>query len=271
MSPVARREAAGYLQANHRMSERRACAAMGLSRTVNRYRSRRPTDEPLRAQLRGLAAQYPRYGYLMLHGLLKSAGQVVNRKRTYRLYVAEGLQVKRRRRKRLDRPRQPMPVPLKANERWSMDFVSDRLSSGRRLRILNVVDDFTRECVLQVVDYGISGVRITQALARLAESRPLPPVIVCDNGPEFTSKAMFLWTKVRGIRLHFIEPGKPIQNAFIESFNGKFRDACLNQQWFVDLLEARSEIEAWRIHYNEVRPHSALGYQPPAVFARNAA
>jgi putative transposase len=271
VSPVARREVAGYLQANHRMSERRACAVAGLSRSVNRYRSRRCSEEPLRAQLRGLAAQYPRYGYLLLHGLLKSAGQVVNRKRTYRLYVAEGLQVKRRRRKRLDRPRQPMPVPLNANERWSMDFVSDRLASGRRFRVLNIVDDFTRECVLQVVDYGISGARITQALARLAVGRPLPPIIVCDNGPEFTSKAMFLWTKARGIRLHFIEPGKPMQNAFIESFNGKFRDACLNQHWFVDLLEARSEIKDWRIHYNEVRPHSALGYQPPAVFARNAA
>jgi len=253
------------------MSERRACAALGLSRAVNRYRSGRSSDEPLRAQLRGLAAQYPRYGYLMRHGLLKSAGQVVNRKRTYRRYVTEELQVKRRHRKRLDRPRQPLPVPLNANECWSMDFVSDRLSSGRRLRILNVVGDFTRECALQVVDYGISGARITHALAQLAESRPLSPVLLCDNGPEFTRKAMFLWTKARGIRLHFIEPGKPIQNAFVESFNGKFRDARLNQHWFVDLPEARSAIAGWRIHYNEVRPHSAPGYRPPAVFARNAA
>jgi putative transposase len=203
--------------------------------------------------------------------MLRTEGLVKNSKRTYRIYREEGLQVRTKRRKKLNRPGVPMPIPGKVNERWSMDFVSDRLADGRRLRVLNVVDDFTRECVLQIVDYGISGMRITQALARLAEVRALPPVIVCDNGPEFTSKAMFLWTKAQGIRLHFIEPGKPIQNAFVESFNGKFRDACLNQHWFVDLLEARSEIEGWRIHYNEVRPHSALGYQSPAVFARNAA
>lgn len=271
MTPAARREVVGYLEETHRVSERRACDLAGLRRSVHRYEPRRKSDEPLRSQLRDLAAQSPRYGYLLLHGMLTASGAVVNCKRTYRLYVAEGLQVKRRRRKRLARPRQPLAVPQRPNERWSMDFVSDQLACGRRFRVLNIVDDFSRECVGQVVDLGISGNRVARLLDQLAETRGLPATLVSDNGPEFTSKAMFLWAHRRKTKLHFIEPGKPIQNAFVESFNGKLRDACLNQHWFLDLEEARADIEAWRRHYNEVRPHSSLGYQPPAVFARKAA
>jgi putative transposase len=162
-----------------------------------------------------------------------------------------------------------MVIPDRVNERWSIDFVSDQLANGRRIRVLNLVDDFSHECVLQVADFSISGVRLTRELDKLA--RQQPKTIVCDNGPEFTSKAMFFWAKRHGITLHFIQPGKPTQNAFVESFNGKFRDYCLNLNWFASIEDARTTINDWRDHYNEVRPHRSLGKQPPAVFAREVA
>jgi len=217
------------------------------------------------------ASQYPRYGYLMLHGLLKNEGLVINRKRTYRLYTEAGLQVRTKKRKKLHRPRVPMIVPTRAKERWSMDFVHDQLAAGRRFRIFNIVDDYSRECIGQVVDTSISGNRVSRLLSDLLKTRGKPKSIVCDNGTEFTSKAMFFWARDNQVKLNFIQPGKPTQNAFVESFNGKFRDSCLNQHWFRSLDEAREMIETWRKDYNEVRPHSALGYQPPAVFARKIA
>ena len=246
---------------------------MSISGTLPIGASLRPcrrSDEGLRTRLRKLAEQYPRYGYPTLHGLLKAEGLVQNRKKTYRLYREEGLQVRTKRRKKLAWPRIPMQVPGRINERWSMDFVSDQLASGRRIRIFNIVDDYSRECVAQVVDVSISGLQVARCLDELAESRGLPRVIVCDNGPEFTGKEMFLWSQSRRVQLHFIQSGKPTQNAFVESFNGKFRDQCLNLNWFPDLAEARRAIDEWRAHYNEVRPHRSLG-QPPAVFARMAA
>ena len=164
-----------------------------------------------------------------------------------------------------------MLTPTRANERWSMDFVSDQLSDGRRFRILNVVDDYTRECIGQYVDLSISGETVSRLLTMLVNERGQPSSIVCDNGSEFTSKAMFFWAKQSGIKLAFIQPGKPTQNAFVESFNGKFRASCLNQHWFRTLDEARDEIEMWREHYNHVRPHSALNYMPPSLFAKEAA
>jgi putative transposase len=164
-----------------------------------------------------------------------------------------------------------MPVPQRVDERWSMDFVSDQLANGRRLRVLNVVDDYTRECVLQIVDFSVSAERISQELDRLARVRSLPTTIVSDNGPEFTGKAMFQWSRRVGVTLHFIQSGKPTQNAFVESFNGKFREYCLNLHWFADIEDARVTIEAWRQHYNHVRPHRSLGKRPPAVFAREVA
>ena len=221
----------------------------------------------LRERLKQLAAEYPRYGYELLHGMLKAEGLVVNEKKTYRIYREEKLQVRRKRRKRLlARDRVPMPIPEEANQRWSMDFVSDQLATGRRFRVLNVVDDYSRECIGQIVDISITGERVSRLLDRVMLDRSRPEAIVTDNGPEFTSKAMHLWSQRTGVTLRFIQPGKPIQNALVESFNGKFRDACLNEHWFLDLADARRTIEAWRVHYNTVRPHSSLGFLTPERF-----
>jgi putative transposase len=271
VKPAARRAAAGSLIQTHGISERRACRILQIHRSVMRYPFQSRNDAPLRERLKSLAAQYPRYGYLMLHALLQREGLVQNRKRTYRVYTELGLQVRTKQRKKLVRARIPMVVPMAPNERWSLDFVSDQLACGRRFRILNVVDDYSRECIGQLVDVSISGARMARYLGELGQARKLPAAIVCDNGTEMTSKAMFFWAKETAVRLDFIQPGKPTQNAFVESFNGKFRDGCLNQHWFRDLKEARHIITDWRKHYNEVRPHSSLGYLPPAVFAQKAA
>lgn len=272
VSPAARKEVISHLVAHGFCSERKACRLVGVSRSGIRYQSQRPAlDAPLKERLLVLATQYPRYGYLMLHGLLRNEGRVVNRKRTWRLYTRAGLQVRTRRRRKLNRPRVPMLLPLRPNERWSMDFVHDQLASGRRFRVLNVVDDYTRECIGQLVETSISGERVARYLSHLMERGGKPRSIVCDNGTEFTSKAMFFWCQRHQVRLDFIQPGKPTQNAFVESFNGKFRDNCLNLHWFRTMDEARERIEDWRKDYNEVRPHSSLGFQPPSVFARNAA
>ena len=244
---------------------------MKLNRSSHRYHAKPSNDDELRNRLISLATTYPSYGYLMLHGMLKLEGLVVNKKRTYRVYTQENLQVRTKKRKKLQRPRQPILMPIAANVRWSMDFVSDQLSDGRRFRILNIVDDYTRECVGQFVDTSISGTAVSRFLSQLMQERGRPDSIVCDNGTEFTSKVMFFWSKLFGVRLAFTQPGKPTQNAFVESFNGKFRDSCLNQQWFRSLGEARAEISLWRHHYNHVRPHSSLNYLPPSVFAGNAA
>lgn len=205
----------------------------------------------------------------MLGDLLREEGYIVNHKRLFRLYKAEELGLPRRRPRKAPRPRQPrLEEALRPNQRWSMDFVGDVLAGGRRFRCLTIVDDGTRECPDLLVETSISGLRVTRVLDELKETRGLPEVIVTDNGPEFTCGAMHRWARQHGVRLHFIDPGKPTQNAFVESFNGKFRDTCLNAHWFVDLADARRTIEAWRVEYNEVRPHSSLGRRPPAVYAR---
>jgi putative transposase len=241
------------------LSQRRACQLIAVHRSVARHKSRRTDDSGLRNRLKALAAQYPRYGYELLHEMLRTEGLVINMKKTYRIYREENLQVRRKRRKRLPaRDRVPMPVPDGMNQRWSMDFVSDQLATGRRFRILNIMDDYTRECVGQIVDFSISGERVSRFLDQLSQERGLPRAIVSDNGTEFTSKAMFVWSQRTSVELRFIQPGKPQQNGFVESFNGKFRDACLNEHWFLDLSDARRHIEAWRIHYNKVRPHLSL-------------
>lgn len=270
--PAARKEVAGHLQQHYAISQRRACRLVPISRKALGYVSDRAArDGELLERLRALAQQYPRYGYLMLHELLRREGLVVNRKRTWRLYTSLQLQVRTKRRKKLTRPRVPMAVPGRANERWSADFVSDQLANGRRFRVLNIVDDYSRVCVAQLTEFSIPGERMVRHLEQLARTRGLPSTLVLDNGPEMTSKAMFFWAQRHGVRLHFIQPGKPTQNAFVESFNGKFRDGCLNQQWFRDIDDARFIIDAWRIHYNEQRPHSSLGYLPPTIFEQQAA
>lgn len=261
-----------YLQARYTISQRRACGLASISRKAMRYRSvRAELDQPLVQRLKELAERYPRYGYLMLHALLKAESLVINRKRTYRLYRQQGLQVRMKRRKKLIRPRIVMPIPTQPNDSWSADFVHDQLADGRRIRVLNIVDDYSRVCVSQLLDTSISGLRVARLLEELATSRGLPQRLTLDNGTEFTSKAMFLWSRASGVKLNFIQPGKPTQNAFVESFNGKFRDSCLNQHWIVSLEEARRTIDQWRNHYNHERPHSSLNYTPPACFEAQAA
>ena len=271
VTPAARKQVAHHLIDHHRFSERLSCQLAGVSRTTFRYQRVGREDGELRSRLKQLATDYPRYGYLMLHGLLKAEGLVMNKRRTYRLYTQENLQVRTKRRKKLQRPRLPMVVPTRVNERWSLDVVSDQLSNGRRFRVLHIVDDYSREMVGQLVSISITGQQVARFLSQLGETRDLPNSIVCDNGTEFTSKAMFFWSKENHVKLAFIQPGKPTQNAFIESLNGKFRNECLNQHWFCTLDEARYEIDTWRQHYNHVRPHSSLDYMTPVAYAAKVA
>lgn len=271
MSADARREAARYLQKSYQVSERRAGQLLWLSNSSLRYRSRRPTTEELRQRLRELAAERPRYGYQRLWVLLRREGWPVNHKRIYRLYCEEGLKLrKRRRRARAQVERVPLSKPSKADERYSMDFMRDTLADGRVFRTLNIVDDYTRECLAIEVDTSLPDVRVVRVLERLAAMGRQPLHIVVDNGPEFASKAVDQWAARCGVHLRFIDPGKPIQNAFVESFNGKFRDECLSQHWFISLEEARDVSEAWRVDYNERRPHQSLQYRTPVEFAKQS-
>lgn len=271
VKPAGKKRAVAYMIKAYRLSERIACRLLNLSRTAYRYQPKEPSDMGLRERMKELAVTYPRYGYLLLHGLLKREGLVQNKKRTYRLYTEESLQVRTKKRKKLQRLRVVTETPSRPNERWSMDFVSDQLSNGRRFRVLNIVDDFNRELIGQLVSLSISGQQVAVFLSQLGYKRGLPKHIVCDNGTEFTSKAMFFWSQNTHVRLSFIQPGKPTQNAFVESLNGKFRNECLNQNWFRTLDEARYEIDQWRYHYNHERPHSSLNYLPPVAFAKRVA
>ncbi len=267
--PSQKRQVLGHVKEAHGMSLSRGCGLVGLSRSTAYYVSKRGDDERVRERLRELAKRYRRYGYLRLHYLLRQEGLVFNRKRTYRLYREEGLQVlKRKGRKRFKGERVALKPTDGVNQRWSLDFMSDSLYTGRRFRALNIGDDYSRENRGILVDFSISGERMSRYLDELAEVEGYPEELVMDNGPECTSKAMFLWSQRTGVKLEFIQPGKPMQNGFIESFNGKFRDECLNEHWFTSLEEAREIIEQWRTHYNEERPHSALGYQTPSDFAK---
>jgi len=265
---VADRRAAVTKGVEAGLSQRRSCALVGLERKTFRYRSRRPRREELRARLRDLAEERVRWGYRRLHVLLCREGIQANHKAVYRLYREEGLAVRRRERKRVSVPRRPMLVPRRVNERWSMDYMSDVLRGGRRIRIFNVVDDLSREGLASEVDSSLPAHRVIQVLEEIALERGYPERIVCDNGPEFRSRALDEWAYEHGIRLDFIQPGKPIQNPFVESFNGKMRDECLNVHWFADLTEARSIIEEWRRDYTQVRPHSSLGNRTPSEFAQ---
>ena len=268
MTAAHRRTAVRMARENAGISERRACRLTGVGRSSCRYRSVRPQQSELRERLRSLAHQRPRWDYKRLHVLLLREGVQVNHKRVYRLYREEGLAMRRRKRKRVAVPRQVRERPVQPNERWSMDFISDALAQGRRFRCLTLVDDFTRECPLIKVDTSLPALRVIRELDHLALTRGLPRQIVVDNGPEFAGKLLDAWAHERGIQLLFIRPGKPIENAYIESCNGRFRDECLNEHWFTSLADARRVIEGWRQDYNQVRPHSALGNRTPSAFAQ---
>ena len=268
VTPVARREAAAHLGQTYQVSQRRACQAIGADRSSVRYRSRRPDDSAIRARLRDLAATRRRFGYRRLHILMAREGVHLNHKKLRRLYREERLQVRRRRgRKRALGTRAPLALPQGPNQRWSMDFVSDMVGD-RRFRILAVVDDFTRECLCLVADTSLSGVRVTRELDALIAVRGKPLICVSDNGPEFTSLAILCWCQEIRIEWHYIEPGKPQQNAFVESFNGRLRDELLNETIFVSLAHARAALATWKDDYNCVRPHSAVGNLPPAIYAK---
>ena len=250
------------------LSERRACRFTGFSLSTQRYRPQRPLDHALRERLKELAGERPRWGYRRLYVLLKREGCKRNRKLVQRLYREEELSIRRRkRRKMVATARSPMAPATRANERWSMDFVRDTLADGRVFRALTVVDDFTRESPAIEVDHSLPGDRVTRTLEQLARERGLPEAIVCDNGPEFQSHTLDFWAHRHGVALSFIQPGKPVQNAFIESFNGKLRDECLNENYFTSLRDTQLTIEAWRKDYNERRPHSSLGDLTPTEFA----
>ena len=259
-----------YVEVEYEMSERHACRLLGLGRSTYRYRARRnERDAGLRARLKQLASQRMRFGYRRLTAMLVREGIAANHKRVYRLYREEGLAMRIRQRRRIRwTGAVSVSVATRANERWSIDFVSDCVSTGRVIRMLTVVDDCTRECPAIEVDTSLGGLRVRRVLDRIASERGLPEVIVLDNGPEFRGRALAAWSEERGVRLEFIEPGKPAQNAFAESFNGRLRDECLNANWFTSLSDARRKIEDWRQDYNQQRPHSSLNYLPPAEFAR---
>lgn len=257
-----------FAMEKYQVSERRACELNGMDRSSYRYEPQPDRDTQLRTRLTELARQKPRYGYRRLGILLAREGETVNHKRLLRVYQEAGLAVRRRERKRLERGRVGMPLWSRPNQEWAIDFVMDSLATGRGIRALTVLDDFTKESPAIEVDNSLSGPRVTRVLDRVIEERGLPEGIRLDNGPEFTSRYFVAWAAGRGIPLIYIQPGKPVQNSYIESFNGRFRDECLNTNWFENLSDARRKIEAWRSEYNQQRPHSSLAYRTPEEFAR---
>ena len=266
VKPQARKAAACFAEETYSFSERRACRLLQLSRTAKRHLKKRVDDPELIAKIKELAERRRRFGYRRLFTLLKREGINMNQKKFRRIYQEQKLSLKIRKRSKIkSQPRAPIEPPSGPNERWSMDFMTDQLGpSGRRFRVLTIVDDFTRECVALHADHSIPGLTVTKVLDKLGRH---PKIFNIDNGSEFTGKVMDAWAFERGIKLDFIRPGKPNENAFIESFNGKFRDECPSENWFVSLEDVRRTIEEWRIDYNENRPHSSLGNLTPKEFA----
>jgi len=268
VGPVAKRAGVAHLTAVMGLSERRACLIVGADRKMVRYRSRRPPDAELRGRLRELANERRRFGYRRLFILLRREGEPSGINRIHRLYREEGLAVRKRRaRRKAVGVRVPILLEARPNVRWSLDFVYDQFANGRRFRVLNIVDDVTKECLGAIPDTSISGRRVARELTTIVARRGKPGSIVSDNGTEFTCNAMLAWCKETGIDWHFIAPGKPTQNAFVESFNGRMRDELLNETLFFDLDDARSKVLEWVADYNEERPHSSLKYQTPAAYA----
>ena len=251
-------------------SERRACRVMTMAVTTYRYRSQR-SDEPLRTRLVELAREKPRFGYRRLQVLLQRSGEHVNHKRLHRVYREAGLAIRRKKRKHCVREGKPLVVRTAANQEWALDFVHDAVECGRTIRVLSVVDAYTRECLALEVDTSFASRRVTRVLESIIAERGQPQTIRCDNGPELTSRHFLAWCVERQIELVHIQPGKPMQNGRVESFNGRLREECLNLSWFQNLFDARRKIAAWRIEYNEERPHSSLRYKTPREFAVQAA
>jgi putative transposase len=269
LTPEAMRKAAMHLICRFKQSQRRVCSLISLNRSTFGYKVKPNNDGIIRNRLKELATQRRRFGCPRLHILLRREGVAINHKRTERIYREEGLSLRRRKRKKTAAIiRTDMPKADKPNQRWSMDFVSDCLFNGRKIRVLTIVDDYSRECLNLEVDTSINGVRITNVLNRIGFIKGLPECITIDNGPEFTGKVLDAWAYARGVKLNFIRPGKPVDNAYIESFNGKFREECLNDNWFMSLQNARDIIESWRIDYNSKRPHSSLNGLTPEEFIR---
>ena len=268
VGPHAKRKALALVQELRGLSVRRACGLVGLHQSTFYYHGRGKDEVPLRERMLEIARTKTRYGRPRMVLLLRRAGFSDNHKRIGRIYRELGLQVTRRKGKRKRSGiRLALALPVRANERWSMDFVSDALNCGRKFRSLNIVDDFTRESVAIEVDTCLSGDRVARVLSGLRATRGLPKAIVCDNGPEFTSRALDQWAFQNQVDLKFIQPGKPNQNAYVESFNGRFRDECLNENWFLNLEDARLTISIWRKDYNTQRPHSSLKNETPESFA----
>lgn len=269
MTARERRRVVREVQAARGISERRAIRYTGFPRSTIRYRSERDPQEELRSRIKALAGQRPRWGYRRIHVLLRREGWPVNRKRVQRLYREEGLAVRQKGRKRRSQVPRPVRSPLEGpDERWSLDFVSDTLSTGRTFRCLSVLDEFSRECLALEVAHSIPAARVIEVLERLREERGLPRVVITDNGSEFTSRAVDAWAYARGVQMEFIQPGKPVQNCFIESFHGSLRDECLNLHWFQSIADARRTIGAWRRDYNQIRPHSSLGELTPVEYRK---
>jgi putative transposase len=266
---AAKRDAVGYAAEKFGLSQRRACRLVAVSRSTVQYQKQPDKNVWLRKRLKELAATRRRFGAPRLHTLIRREGKVVNHKRLERVYREEGLSLrKRKKRRQTAAPRVVLPAPEKPNKRWSMDFVSDCLAHGRKFRCLTIVDECSRESPAIEVDTSLPGRRVTRVLDRLKEIRGLPEAITVDNGPEFAGSALDQWAHSNGVQIVFIRPGKPVENAFIESFNGKFRDECLNENWFSSLKDAQEKIEAWRKDYNRNRPHSSLGNLSPEEFVR---
>jgi putative transposase len=255
-----------HIREKFSLTERRACRLLLVPVSSFRYKSRRNNDG-LKERLVELAREKPRYGYRRLHVLLKRAGAEINHKRVHRLYREAGLALKRKKRKHCVRASQPLGVYTTADQEWALDFVHDVTASGRSFRVLNVIDAYTRESLAMEVDTSFAGLRLTRVLDEIIARRGAPQAIRCDNGPELTSRHFLSWNLERKVNLVHTQPGKPTQNGYVESFNGKLREECLRVSWFQNLFEARRIIANWRREYNHQRPHSSLGYLTPAAFA----
>ena len=268
VEPTAKREMVTYMVKTYKVSVRRSCGLIRLKRSSYYYTAHPRDDSAERAALRDVANRRRKWGYRFLMAILIREGFFMNHKKVERLYREEGLQLHKRRKKKAQRWRGEKPIaPTRPNERWSMDFVHDRLVNGRKIRTLNVVDMFTRECLWIEVGTSIGGQRVTEVLDFFIHLRGKPQFITTDNGSEFAGRTLDKWAYENKVQLHFIEPGKPVQNAYVESFNGKFRNECLNDHWFYSIDQAIHVINAWRDDYNTARPHSSLGYKTPAEFA----